>query len=479
MILVAACLVGCTETIPPAAEESAPPTAAVAPPPVRADRPRAARNPVKTPPPPATSIDEPVPLPPAPERAMKLFATHCVVCHGERGLGDGPAAAHLVPRPWSFQGGYFKWGTTATAMTSDADILRVLRRGVPGTTMPPHADLAEDDLRELVAAVRHLALAATAARIREADPERSGADVLKCAQDLVAPGGPVTIPPRPVAPASAATTGFERKCRECHGSDGTGRDAIETNQKDAMGSPISPRDLTRDALRGGESELDIATRMARGVPGTPMPVANLTPAEFWDVVDSVRRLRANVDPDAAVERRATISVRRAATLPTSPTDPAWAEAPQTRAPLMPLRHGADVPTRVDVRALCDGRRVAVRVEWRGRGDAAAGAAVRLLADAAGASPFVDGGSGVVARWNAAERFTSAASPPRYVPLSEVAASVGRGVGERVERGWAVVLDVGVLDGAKLDIVVGVWDGVAADGRLLEGTTIRHALDVAR
>ena len=33
------------------------------------------------------------------ERGGKLYKTHCAVCHGQRGRGDGPAAAGLTPRP--------------------------------------------------------------------------------------------------------------------------------------------------------------------------------------------------------------------------------------------------------------------------------------------------------------------------------------------------------------------------------------------
>lgn len=33
------------------------------------------------------------------ERGKKLYQTHCAVCHGVRGRGDGPAGAPLKPRP--------------------------------------------------------------------------------------------------------------------------------------------------------------------------------------------------------------------------------------------------------------------------------------------------------------------------------------------------------------------------------------------
>jgi len=42
------------------------------------------------------------PMPPTPamlKEAKTLYVTNCAPCHGERGKGDGPAAAALTPRP--------------------------------------------------------------------------------------------------------------------------------------------------------------------------------------------------------------------------------------------------------------------------------------------------------------------------------------------------------------------------------------------
>jgi mono/diheme cytochrome c family protein len=33
------------------------------------------------------------------DRGALLYQTHCAMCHGEQGLGDGPAGATLDPRP--------------------------------------------------------------------------------------------------------------------------------------------------------------------------------------------------------------------------------------------------------------------------------------------------------------------------------------------------------------------------------------------
>jgi mono/diheme cytochrome c family protein len=48
----------------------------------------------------AAKRPNPIPSDPASiERGRALFQTHCAVCHGPKGQGDGPAAAALTPRP--------------------------------------------------------------------------------------------------------------------------------------------------------------------------------------------------------------------------------------------------------------------------------------------------------------------------------------------------------------------------------------------
>ena len=36
------------------------------------------------------------------EDGLTLYTTYCMTCHGEKGLGDGPAAVALEPKPASF-----------------------------------------------------------------------------------------------------------------------------------------------------------------------------------------------------------------------------------------------------------------------------------------------------------------------------------------------------------------------------------------
>src|SRR5260370_30280001 len=62
------------------------------------------------------------------------------------------------------------------------------------------------------------------------------------------------------------------ECHKCHGTDGRADGPSRSELKDEWGNPIAPANLTkRWTFRGGSSRTDIATRLADGALGTPMP----------------------------------------------------------------------------------------------------------------------------------------------------------------------------------------------------------------
>ena len=58
-----------------------------------------------------------------------LYKTWCAGCHGVKGLGDGPDAAHYDSKPSSLAAATYKRGTT------DKAVLKVITKGLPGTPM--------------------------------------------------------------------------------------------------------------------------------------------------------------------------------------------------------------------------------------------------------------------------------------------------------------------------------------------------------
>jgi len=80
-------------------------------------------------------------------RGKALYEKDCLACHGSIGDGKGPAAATLTPPPSNFK-----------MIQPDFEyILKVLRDGIPGTSMPVWKDqLSESDNAALAGYVRSL-----------------------------------------------------------------------------------------------------------------------------------------------------------------------------------------------------------------------------------------------------------------------------------------------------------------------------------
>src|SRR5262245_53002898 len=135
---------------------------------------------------------------PAPDplvRGAEVYARQCAVCHGTAGAGDGPAAYLLAPAPRDFTSGRFRLVSTQNGVPTDEDLVATLKRGMPGSAMPPFDWMPEPDLRALAATVRELAVQGKARKLLEkarADEEElSGKEALDIAASQLAPGRPI------------------------------------------------------------------------------------------------------------------------------------------------------------------------------------------------------------------------------------------------------------------------------------------------
>src|SRR5688572_6804836 len=84
------------------------------------------------------------------EAGKQLYTKFCAQCHGDKGDGEGYATPHLLPKPRNFTTGKYKVRTTPTgALPTHQDLVNVIRRGMPYTSMPAWPGLADQDLSNL------------------------------------------------------------------------------------------------------------------------------------------------------------------------------------------------------------------------------------------------------------------------------------------------------------------------------------------
>jgi mono/diheme cytochrome c family protein len=85
----------------------------------------------------------------------RVYIERCALCHGPEGLGNGPAAPSMIPRPRDFTLGLFKYKSTPEgAPPTDEDLIRTVRDGLPASAMPYFSDLLTEE--ELAAVMEYI-----------------------------------------------------------------------------------------------------------------------------------------------------------------------------------------------------------------------------------------------------------------------------------------------------------------------------------
>ena len=239
-------------------------------------------------------------------RGRKVYETWCIGCHGETGLGDGPAAAYLNPLPRNFQRGKFKFRSTASGqMPTRDDLLRTVTCGLVGSSMPKFPLLAESHKRDVVEYVLYLSsfgLAKTNVEILMEIDELSLDEIQRdhmekirteVMQQIDRPQV-VGVGPEPATDDASIAAGkkvFEAQCVQCHGAKGKGDGATSFTQRDWKDAEIQPRDLTTGVFRAGNSGKDLFLRLKTGLFGTSMPAIAGTDDDLWHLVHFIQSLK--------------------------------------------------------------------------------------------------------------------------------------------------------------------------------------------
>lgn len=310
----------------------------------------------------------------------------------------------MLPAPRDLGAGLFRIVSGLGGVPSEADLLTVLRQGMPGSVMPAFDHLSADDLAALVSVVRNIMVGAEADRLAA----QGGLDRQLAwwrAEAALSPGPSPELGEVPEPTAGRAATGqllFAEGCALCHGSDGCG---AGRDLRDVRGDPGPARNLTQGLFKGGVEPEQIARRIVLGLPGSAMPAFRYSETELWSLVQHVRSL---IEPAAEERVRLVRRSLQADALRSTIDDVLdWDTAPTTWVALAPLVWRGDRPEGVSVAAFHDGRRLALRVTWndRTRDDSAGaddGLAVQLAPSAD--PPFLGMGSAdepvLLASWRA-------------------------------------------------------------------------------
>ena len=185
-----------------------------------------------------------------------IFRDHCSSCHGRTGEGDGPGAAALLPPPRDFTTGVYKFRSTSSgSMPTNEDLVKVIKRGLPGTWMPGWERLLSDD--QILYVISYLKTLVS----KEIEWQT---------------GVPISSGPFPELPETDRTDGealfLILECWSCHGLSGSGKGPSANTLKDYKDRKIAPTDLKdKHKYRAGYRAVDIRNSLLTGISGTPMP----------------------------------------------------------------------------------------------------------------------------------------------------------------------------------------------------------------
>jgi mono/diheme cytochrome c family protein len=174
----------------------------------------------------------------------------------------------------------YKFRTTPLdAVPTDADLVRTIREGIPGTAMPAWKHLLSGS--QQMALAQSLKTFAADAFARNPSPAETV---------------PRHLRPAPVATPEHVQRGrsiYERlQCGQCHGPEGGGNGRLAGHLRDAWNRPIRPANFTRGIYKSGAAPEDLLRTLWTGLAGTPMPAWSgaISIEEGWDVVHYIRSL---------------------------------------------------------------------------------------------------------------------------------------------------------------------------------------------
>jgi mono/diheme cytochrome c family protein len=179
-------------------------------------------------------------------------------------------------------------------------------------------------------------------------------------------GQPVDVPEIPPADEASISRGktlFQGQgCNKCHGDDGSGDATMK--MLDDEGFPTTARDFTKGIFKGGDDVASLYRRIIYGMPGTPMPSSQITPAQAMDLAHFIRSLSDDKVRQGVVQRRQKLRAQRVTSLPQDRSQEAWSSFAVTTIRLVPLWWRNDPHPELQVQAVHDTEKIMLRLVWK-------------------------------------------------------------------------------------------------------------------
>jgi len=305
-------------------------------------------------------------------RGEVLYEKQCSVCHGSTGGGDGKAAYLLYPKPRDFRRDKFRLISTTNMQATDKDLFATITRGMPGSAMPPWRHLSTYDRWALVYYVRYLSVFNKYESSGEITEEMKTKGIPWQVKERIINKEIndefiIKIPFEPPVTPESLTRGqelFVTSCAGCHGLQGRGDGQQE--QKDNLGYPVKPRDLTAGIFKGSSQSSDLYNRMIAGLPGSPMPSYDgaFTQEQIWDLIHFVQTLSTPEAQTNALLNKVTIKSHKISSdITTDPFGDEWSKIEPISIGLAPLWWRNERVEKVNVKVFYNQEKIAIYLSW--------------------------------------------------------------------------------------------------------------------
>jgi mono/diheme cytochrome c family protein len=251
-----------------------------------------------------------------------IYQKYCSQCHGEAGDGKGYAHDFVLPRPRDFTTGTFRFRTTSNESLPDkADLVRVIKNGIYGTSMPSFAVIGDKGISDVADYVT---------TFYQSWIDQGKEDGTYPAETLKI-GNPPSVTDAMIAEGKQEY--IKNQCADCHGHDGKADGPSSPTLVDDYDTPMRAANLSAPwRFRSGPTLTDIYKAFSTGISGTPMPSyrAALDDNKRWALAAYVDSLAPDTEPNPSAQ---VVGKSISGDLPDSVDHELWDQAQEAYFPL--------------------------------------------------------------------------------------------------------------------------------------------------